>query len=61
MKNRIFGTLGSEYFKKSIKENEKRINELNETFEEKQARLLGFYSGLIDFLILDLETHETKK
>ena len=61
MKERLFNTLGSEYFKKSIKENEKRINELNETFEEKQARLLGFYSGLIDFLILDLETHETKK
>lgn len=61
MKQRLFNTLGSEYFKKRIEENEKRINELNETFEEKQARLLGFYSGLIDFLILDLETHETKK
>lgn len=61
MKERLFNTLGSEYFKKRIEENEKRINELNETFEEKQARLLGFYSGLIDFLILDLEVHETKK
>ena len=58
MKKRLFNTLGSEYFKKRIEENEKRINELNETFEEKQARLLGFYSGLIDFLIADLEVHE---
>lgn len=58
MKKRLFNTLGSEYFKDKIEENEKRINELNETFEEKQARLLGFYSGLTDFLILDLEVHE---
>ncbi len=58
MKTRLMGTLGSEYFKERIEENEKRIEELDETFSEKQARLSGFYSGLISFLILDLETHE---
>tara|TARA_R110000764_G_scaffold237755_1_gene334167 strand:- start:795 stop:980 length:186 start_codon:yes stop_codon:yes gene_type:complete len=58
MKNRIFGTLGSEYFKKSIKENEKRIDELEENLDEKHARLSGFYLGVISGLIADLEVHE---
>ena len=58
MKNRIFGTLGSEYFIKSIKENEKRIEELEETLSEKHARLSGFYKGKISGLIFDLQVHE---
>ena len=58
MKKRLMGTLGSEYFKKAIEENEKRIEELDETLSEKHARLSGFYEGIIGFLILDLETHE---
>ena len=58
MTDRIFGTLGSEYFKKSIKENEKRIEELDETLSEKHARLSGFYEGVISGLIQDLEIHE---
>ena len=58
MKKRIFNTLGSEYFKKSIEENEKRIEELDETLSEKHARLSGFYEGVISGLIQDLEIHE---
>jgi hypothetical protein len=58
MKKRLMGTLGSEYFKERIEENEKRIEELDETFSEKHARLSGFYSGLICGLILELETQE---
>jgi len=58
MKNRLMGTLGSEYFKKSIKENEKRIEELDETLSEKHARLLGCYKALVFGLIQDLEIHE---
>ena len=55
------GTLGSEYFKERIKINEKRIEELDETLSEKHARLSGFYSGLISFLILELETQENNQ
>ena len=58
MKQRLFNTLGSEYFKKRIEENEKRIEELDETLSEKHARLSGFYSGVISGLIADLEVHE---
>ena len=58
MKNRLMGTLGSEYFKKSIKENEKRIEELDETLSEKNARLLGFYKALVFGLMSDLEIQE---
>ena len=58
MKNRIFGTLGSEYYKKSIKENEKRIENLDETLSKKNARLSGFYLAVISGLIADLEIHE---
>lgn len=58
MKNTIFGMLGSKYFKDKIKENEKRIDDLNETLSEKNARLLGFYSGLTNGLIGELEIHE---
>ena len=57
MKKRIFNTLGSEYFKKSIEENEKRIEELDETLSEKHARLSGFYEGVISGLIQDSETY----
>ena len=60
MKNRIFGTLGSEYFIKSIKENEKRIEELDETLSETHARLSGLYKGAISGLIQDLQVHEKK-
>lgn len=58
MKKKIFNTLGSKYFKESIESNEKRIKELDCTLSEKNARLSGFYLGLISGLIADLEIHE---
>ena len=61
MKDKTFGTLGSEYFIKSIKENEKRIEGLDETLSEKHARLSGFYEGIISGLIFDLQVHEKKQ
>jgi hypothetical protein len=61
MKKELFGTLGSEYFIKSIKENEKRIEGLDETLSETHARLSGFYKGIISRLIFELQVHEKKQ
>jgi hypothetical protein len=58
MKNLNLGTLGSEYYKKAISSNKKRIESLDELQSEKMSRLSGCYEGIISGLIRDLEILE---